>query len=257
MTVSFDLLVEVAPNGACLGHIPSLPGLSFRAEDTSQLLGVASGKVVDYARWLVEQNLSDLNARASDVVRLVCSGRESEIQIIERERKEGARPWVSGNPAALFRSDRSALTDGEVLSRMLFLRRVVNRMRSLVVKFSPTERTWKPAPEGRSLNETLTHIGNCVWWYCSRIDDSLPEPDERPNEDPLDRIERLLETASQFLISLPFAAREEVHVPKRFHTRDPREAWTHTKVCRREAEHAWEYLLGMTRAVGEMTHGSN
>ena len=91
-------------------------------------------------------------------------------------------------------------------------------------------------------------------WSC---DDSLPEPDERPNEDPLDRIERLLETASQFLISLPFAAREEVHVPKRFHTRDPREAWTHTKVCRREAEHAWEYLLGMTRAVGEMTHGSN
>jgi hypothetical protein len=251
-SLSLDLLIEVAPDGACLGHIPSLPGLSLRAEDAAQLLEAAPGKVADYARWLVEQNLSDLNAKASDSVRLVCLGREGEIQIIERERKEGARPWISGNPAALFRSDRTALTDGEVLSRVLFLRRVVRRIRSLVDTLSPTQRTRRPAPGRRSLNESLMHIGNCVWWYCSRIDDSLREPEERSNEDPLDRIERLLEMASHFLISFPFAARGEARVPKRFHTSDPGETWTHTKVCRRQAEHAWEHLLGMERAVHEM-----
>lgn len=110
-SLSLNLLVEVAPDGACLGHISSLPGLSFRGISAEELHRIARSKVADYARWLSQENLSDLNARASDVVRLVCSGRESEIEVIELERKEGARPWISGNPAALFQSDRSPLTD--------------------------------------------------------------------------------------------------------------------------------------------------
>jgi hypothetical protein len=55
------------------------------------------------------------------------------------------------------------------------------------------------------------------------------------------RIERLLEAAGEYLLAVPLQARTTVHVPSRFLTLDPREAWTHTKVCRRQAEHLWEH----------------
>jgi hypothetical protein len=256
MTVSLDLLVEVAPDGACLGHIPLLPGLSFRAKSAEELRSIAQSKVAEYADWLWAEKLSDLNTTTSDVVRLVREGRGSYVHVIERERTEGAQPWISGNPAALFQADRIALTDQEVRSHLRLLSHVVSRIRSFTRPLTPAQQAWKPAPDRRSLNETLAHVGNCVWWYCSRLDDFLPEPEERLNEDPLDRIERLLELASQFLLFVPPATRSKVQVPKRFHSSDPHEPWTHTKVCRRQVEHAWEHLLGIKRTVNGLVHTS-
>jgi hypothetical protein len=92
-------------------------------------------------------------------------------------------------------------------------------------------------------------MGNCVWWYCSRIDDVLPEPVEISEEAPMARIERLLEVAGEYLLAVPLQARMIVNVPTRFLTKDPREAWTHAKVCRREAEHMWEHLQKFPQAV--------
>jgi hypothetical protein len=242
-------LVEVAPGGAAFGHVPRLPGLCFRAGDTAQLARIAPAKIADYLRWLVDENLSDLNPLAAALARLVRAGYGAEIQVAERERREGAPIWISGNPAALFDSDHDPLGDEEVRAHFRFVRQVLRRMRVMVAGLTPGQRAWKPAPDRRSLEETLIHVGDLVWWYCSRVDDALPEPEVSPEEEPLERVGRLVEEAAQFLHGVPLSARAEIHIPTRFPTADAREPWTHAKACRRQAEHIWEHLQGLPRAV--------
>lgn len=244
-----DLLVEVAPGGAAMGHVPRLPGLIFRAGDVEQLGRVARAKVIDYLRWLAGEHLADLNATTAELEKLERAGYGAEILIAERERVPGAPLWISGQPAALFLRDRYALTDDEVAAHVRFTRQVIRRMRLAVAGLAPAERAWKPAPDRRSLDDTLVHIGDCIWWYCSRLDDGLPAPPADPGEEPIARAARRLELAAEILQSVPLSSRTIIHVPARFLTTDPQEAWTHAKVCRRQAEHAWEHLQGLARAV--------
>ncbi len=244
-----DLLIEIAPGGAALGHVPRLPGLCFRAGDAAQLARVAPAKVVDYLRWLVDENLADLSPLTSKLTRLVKAGYGEEIKVAERERRDGAAVWISGNPAAIFNFDRDPLTDDEVRAHLRFLRQVVRRMRVMTAGLSPDQRQWKPAPDRRSIAETLVHVGDCAWWFSSRMDDDLAEPESRPDEEPVDRASRLVDEASEFLLAVPLSERDEVHVPGRFPSADVEEEWTHTKVCRRLAEHSWEHLQGLPRAV--------
>ncbi|HEY5271218.1 MAG TPA: hypothetical protein VII97_12855 [Anaerolineales bacterium] len=169
------------------------------------------------------------------------------VRVVETERRDGSPLWISGNPAVLFDYDRHPLDNTAVTAHLRFARQVMKRIRVMVAVMSPDQREHKPAVQYRSVDETLTHIGNCVWWYCARIDDELPEPDERAEETPMVRIERLLEAAGEYLLAVPLQARTTVHVPSRFLTLDPREAWTHTKVCRRQAEHLWEHLQTLSK----------
>ncbi len=243
-----DFLVEVAPGGV-VGHVPRLPGLCFRAGDADQIARIALAKTREYVQWLVDEHLEDLSSLTSQLVQLVRAGHGDEIRVVERERCEGAPVWISGNPAVLFRRDRYALTDEEVHAHFRFVRQAVRRMRLAVAGLAPDERAWKPAPDRRSLDETLNHIGDCIWWYCTRLDDTLPEPAPEPDQAPIDRAARLVDWAEGFLCSFPLSRRTEVHVPARFLTSDPREPWTHAKVCRRQAEHVWEHLQGVPRAV--------
>jgi len=114
LTRPLALLIEVAPGGAACGHVPSLPGLCFRAGNTEQLARVAPGKVVEYLRWLAAEQLSDLTPAVRETSALVRAGFGSEIELATREEVAGAPLWLSGEPAALFQSDRYALTDEEV-----------------------------------------------------------------------------------------------------------------------------------------------
>ncbi len=246
---SFDLLVEDAGTQGCLGHIPALPGLCFRAGTVAELMNTALARIGEYAGWLSAEGLSDLTPKTVEVSRRVLAGEPSGIQIVIAEHLAGAPVWESGNPAVLFERDLQPLDDGTVDSHLRFVRRVLGEMRELVAPLSPAGRARKPSADRRSVDETLTHIGNCIWWYCSRIDDELSEPDEPAAEPPLDRIDRLFDAAEECLLGVPFSARSAVHVPQRFPTSDPHERWTHTKVCRRQAEHVWAHLPGLKSAV--------
>lgn len=232
-----------------MGHIPSLPGLCFRAQGPQHVKLDAPGRVAEYARWLIEEDLADINPLAAAVVERLRRGREADFRVAEAERRQGAAVWISGRPAVLFEADRRPLADGEVRAHLRFVSQVVGRMRMALAALTASQRARKPAPDRRSLDETVNHIGNCVWWYCSRIDDALPEPDEALEREPIRRVEGLLEDASRFLLTVPCATRSRVHVPGRFPSADPREPWTHTKVCRRQAEHVWEHLQSFEQAV--------
>lgn len=244
-----DLYIEVAPGGAAMGHVPRLPGLAFRAGDAEQLARVARAKVGEYLRWLAAEHLADLNATTAELEKLERSGHGDLIELAERERIAGGPLWISGQPAALFLVDRYALGDEELAAVLRFTRQVIRRMRLAVAGLAPAERAWKPAPDRRSLDETLAHIADCTCWYCSRLDDALPAPAAVSDEEPIDAAARRLELAAEFLIAVPLSARTTIHVPTRSLSADPLEAWTHAKVCRRLAEHAWEHLQGLARAV--------
>ena len=250
---AFDLLLEDAGTDGCLGHIPALPGLCFRAETAAELQSVALARIAEYARWLLTEDLGDLTPATAALTRRMCAGDLSGARVVIAERRKGAPVWESGNPAVLFDYDLKPLEGLTVSAHLRFVRRVLDWMRKLVLPLSARQRARRPTPDRRSIDETLEHIGNCVWWYCSRIDDELPEPDEFAGEDPLDRVDRLFAAAETYLLGAPFSARTTVHVPTRFPTSDPQERWTHTKVCRRQAEHVWAHLPGLKTAVREMT----
>jgi len=249
---SFELLIEDEGTQGCLGHVPALPGLNFRADTAMELEKAAPARIREYAQWLSAEGLADLTPETRALVSQVQSGDVTGLRAVVTEHCTGALVWDSGNPAVLFEHDHGPLVDGAVAAHLRFVRRILDRMRELITPLSSEQRTRRAALERRSVDETLKHVGNCVWWYCSRIDDDLPEPEEIANEDPLDRIDRLFEIAETFLFAVPLSARATVHIPTRFQTADPNERWTHTKVCRRQAEHAWAHLCGLKRQVPEI-----
>lgn len=244
-----DLYVEAATGGVCMGHIPTLPGFCFLSESTEKIDPRALEDLTEYGKWLEERELTDLTATARGLVEILSTNGAGAIALRERERIVGAPVWESGNAAALFSVDHRVLADKDVRAHLRFVAEVLTHIRSVVELLTEDQRVRCPAPGRRSLDETLEHIGNCIWWYASRIDDALPEPPDVEHEDPLDRIDRFAVFATDYLLSVPFSERKRVHTPKRFLTKDPNEQWTHAKVCRREAEHAWAHLLSILRDV--------
>jgi len=236
-----DLLVEDAGDLGVLGHVPALPGLCFRASGPEEVKAIAPARIAEYVAWLRSENLIDLTP---ETTRRTGIEDGSDVSVVIAEQVRGAPVWESGNAAALFERDLQPLDDAGVEAYLRFTRRVLDRIRDAVASLPASERARRPAPDRRSVDETLEHVGNCVWWYCSRIDDNLPEPEEPPGEDPLDRIDRLFEIAKAFLLAIPQVERARTHVPARFPTANPNERWTHAKVCRRQAEHAWTHLRG-------------
>jgi len=243
---TLDLLIEDAGTAGCLAHVPAFPGLCFRARTPEDAEAIAATCASEYAAWLRAENMTDLTPETAEAVGT------PDLRLVVAERLPGAPVWESGNAAVLFQWDLRPLDDRAIAAHLRFVRRALDRMRGMVDPLSAPERAKRPAQGRRSVDETLEHIGNCVWWYCSRIDDDLPEPDEPVGEDPLDRIDRLFEIAESFLLAVSFTERARIHVPTRFRTADPNERWTHAKACRREAEHAWAHLGGLRRAASEL-----
>lgn len=240
---TLDLLCEVVSGDGCFGHIPALPGLCFRGEDIFELESKAPEEIKKYVEWLIAEGISDLNPTISELAACVNESSLKSITIINKESLEGSPVWISGNPAVLFDYDLHPLDDVTVLAHLRFTRQVLMRLAEIAEVLLKLKSKQMPDPEHRSIDEMLTHIGNCVWWYCSRIDEKLPEPDEPTGETQADRMKRLYVKAEKYLISIPLTQRSVVHVPTRYRTNDPLEQWTHTKACRRQAEHAWEHLL--------------
>jgi hypothetical protein len=237
---SLELYVEVAPGGDALVHAPSLPGFSVKVGRGASRERRLRADLSVYARWAASHGLGSALRAASAL-------READWR--EVETVAGAPVWISGNAAVLFSVDRRPLSNREVMAHLDVVAAALSDMAEAVAGLSLEERARGRRTGGRSINETLTHVGNCIWWYASRIDDKLPEPEEDPAEAPLDRCVRLLADARAYLGSISGKARVGVHVPTRFPTYDPSEPWTHAKACRREAEHAWDHLAGVRRAA--------
>lgn len=250
-----DLYVEVAPSGAAMGHIPALPGLNFRAASAEEIIPQGLEAVNAYVEWIATRRLTALTPEAQAVFEAISSESLRRVGLRERERVAGAPVWESGNAAALFHIDRRVLSNELVDAHLRLVRDLLAWIRSVVTSLSSEQRARTPSPDRRSIDKTLEHIGNCIWWYLSRMDDTLPEPADVEGEDQVDRMERLVELASDTLLGTPLARRKTVYTPTRYPTADREESWTHAKVCRREAEHVWAHRLGIFPAIRALLAG--
>ncbi len=247
-----DLLCEFAPAGGSFGHIPALPGLCYRGDDIAELERIAPAQITRYMEWVLSAGMHDLN---STVRTLAAYGKQesfNSIPIVIKENLPGSPVWISGNPAALFDYDLHPLDTAEVSAYLRLTQQALNQIVAVAGARTISQMGLKSNQEHRSIDEMLTHVGNCVWWYCSRIDDDLPEPDEVKDETPGSRVMRLLRIATSYLANVPSSRRTTVHVPTRFKTTDPSERWTYTKVIRRQAEHAWEHLIELIEMEKDM-----
>jgi hypothetical protein len=254
--------LEIAGDGT-VAHVPELPGCTFRAGNAVQVLRVAREHVVDYARWCLDEGIGDLTPRVAAVAGRVTQGGAVGLEAVEAERRDGAPLWLTGQPACLFRSDYEVLADETVRAHARFMRVVARRIRMRVASLTPAQRAWKPAPDRRSIDETLRHLLAMIDWLDSRLDASVPlvaggdaPAGEAPggaaaadDDEPALALDGAVDAAERFLLAVPEEARRTVHQPRRAPGLDPTERWTHGKVCRRQAEHLWEHLAGLPRAI--------
>ncbi len=241
MRTLIELCLEMTPDGRGVGHVLDFPGCHLRGESRADIVARAPTEVGRYLAWCGRHGLAPRPA----------GGPEDATAVRVIESLPGAALWESGNPAALFLKDREPLADDEVRMHFQVVRAACDDIARAVTGLDAAVLQAKPAPDRRSLEETLTHIGNCMWWYCSRLSDDLPEPDRDCPASGLARIGHLLPFAEQWLIDFPQQRRRDVLVPRRHPSNDPGEPWTHRKACRRQAEHVLEHLAGiLNRAEG-------
>jgi predicted RNase H-like HicB family nuclease len=221
--------LEIAPgsDGGAAAHAPTLAGL------------VGFG-------WDERRALRDLD-RAADLYHAVlrrqglASGPPGEHLFWRPARRVPGQPfWLSGHATALLPPDRVPPSDRRI-------RRVMRIVRALQAehlgRLDRAPRQWgRSTSRHRTPEQTLVHMGDCAWWYCSRVDDRLPEPGRECPDEPRARLAHLLDFAERWLLDLVPRARGRVVVPRRFPSSDPNERWTAGKVLRRLAEHQFEHL---------------
>jgi hypothetical protein len=238
------LYVEEVRGEGRLVHALDLPGFSHRGGPKESLDSAEMRSALsDYGTWLRSSKLAELTAATARLCRDRVPG--SSLCLVEAERRAGAPVWQSGNAAVLFRIEERALSLEETEARLRFARAVLDAIERLVAG-----REVRLTPPKRTVPQTLEHVGNCIWWYASRLDDRLPEPEDLADEDGISRCLRLFGRASRFLLDMPLAERTRVVIPRRYPTRVPSEPWTHAKACRREAEHLWDHYRSLRRDLG-------
>ena len=243
-----ELHLEMTRHEGGMAHVFEFPGCCFRGENREGILARTAVEVGRYLSWCEEHGLTDVSSLVKSIIRArkrasSASGPAIVARVVEMV--EGAPLWKSSQPAALFENDHEAMDDAGVQNHFRAARSVYQDVARLVSELEPAQLAYHIDDESRSLEETLTHVGDCVWWYCSRISDELPEPGEEIPAGGLARIQALLPQAEEFLLAFPLERRGEEIVPARFPSGDPQERWTHRKACRRLVEHMMEHLRGI------------
>ncbi len=249
MSTLVELHLETTHREGGMGHVLDLPGCHFRGDDRADILARAPIEVAGFLRWCRRHGLHGLGPTAERILAdwPPESNRTPALEFRVVESLPGAPLWESGNPAALFARDRQALDDEAVRAHFRVVRAACEEVARAATRLGPGVLQARPAPDRRSLEETLTHIGDCLWWYCSRLSDELPEPGRDCPERGLARIGHLVPFAERWLLEFPRERRGDVIVPRRHPSRDPQEPWTHRKACRRQAEHVLGHLPGILR----------
>ncbi len=238
------IYVEKSPGDEGVAHLPTLPGASFRFRNRDEILLHAIKECTAYIRWVKSRNiLASVGLTGPEIIDQPALCRATVV-----EELSGHPIWESGMASTIFESDIGPVDDIKIRRHFVVIQ---TALEDIVMQASavPVEQ-WDTAQEegARTLRQQLVHIGNAIWWFCSRLDDALPEPAGENGEDapdPAGRILRLADWALTWCLALSAERREEMERPTRFLTNDPEEVWTLGKVLRRQAEHAIEHLRAM------------
>jgi hypothetical protein len=240
-TALIDLLVErSAGGGPWMAHWVGGAGCCWVDGDHDTLIRRAAAEAGRYTEW----------RRAWQPGFGPPAG---AVRIIEELQTAGGPVGSSGSPMALFARDCAQVAISHVIEAFDVADHAWADIERRIARLGPTRRSTAPSAGKRSIEETLEHLGNCFWWYCSRIDDGLPDwPDAGLSYEA--RAGAYLLNARAWCIERaggggPAASGTKAVVPTRYPTDDPAEQWTLAKVIRRQAEHLWEHLGAVARDV--------
>ena len=230
---TYETYLEMSDSGACMAHVPDLPGWFVAAADRDQALTRLPAVIRAYFADLIAYGETfDLPEKI-------------ELAVVEEQERSG--PFHPDERAALFEHDRRPLGRDEI-ERYLVLATynridLLNRVRGL----SDSIKEWRPDPEAMSIRRILNHIGRAELWYISRItevDDSAPDWRELPDQRFLALARQAVADHFRDLSDEQLAA--VAHPPNS--GGDTTEPWTARKALRRMLEHEREH----TAHVGEV-----
>ncbi len=239
MIDKYLVYLEIARNGACLAHVPSLPGCNLRTPTREEALRRLPDAIVEYSNWL---------RRHGEVVPAV----QRHVPMEIAGESVGFGPFDPGDAAALLPPDREPL-DAPALELHLRLMGYSRADLLGLVRSLPDEvLDWQATADEASIRRVLRHIGNAEEWYISRLvpPDSLPP--EWAGDDALPILEFLemeRRTAVGRLRQLPEAERAGVFYATEW-TEHPEEPWTARKVLRRFLEHEREHTAQIRQIMG-------
>lgn len=229
MTFRYSLYLELDSSGACLAHVPDLPGCIAPGKNRKDAIAKTPKAIREYFAWLKRHGEK---VRVPKKVALRVAGLS----------RDG--PFTPGDRAALFKPDRAPLSREEMVT--YFRRATYSRADLLaLVRGLPNDvLDWKPEEDSMSIRRILRHIGNAEEWYVSRIVKPETLPPEWKGDDELSIFKFLAmerRTVLRRLRQLTDDERSGVFYPKRW-TEHPDEPWTARKALRRLLEHEREHL---------------
>jgi uncharacterized damage-inducible protein DinB/predicted RNase H-like HicB family nuclease len=234
---AYEVYLELGEGGACLAHVPALPGCMARAESREAALAALPGAIRAYHAW--RRDHGEAAPDPPEPITLHVAATQEGMSLFER-----------GGRAALFDPDRAPLSRAELERHLQIAAYTRADLLALVGSLPAAVLDWKEAAKAMSIREILRHVGNAEEWYVSRLVDPATLPPEWADDDrlPLRRflaMER--RTVAARLRRLTDDELARVHVPTaRAH--HPGEEWTARKALRRLLEHEQEHL-GQIRAV--------
>lgn len=223
-----------------MAHWVGSPGCCWIDSDRDSLLRRAASEAGRYAAWRISWQPG-------------FSPPSGAGRVLEEARTAGGPVGASGSPMAIFAHDRAPVLSAVAGESFDVAVHAWTDIVRLIGGLNPAERSVPPSAGRRTIEQTLEHLGNCFWWYCSRIDEGLPEwPNAGLSFEA--RAGVFLWQARAWCLERAGTRGSGVTetVPTRYPTDDPAERWTLGKVVRRQAEHLWEHLATVERDVGTL-----
>ncbi len=229
--MQFHALVEEWP-GESMVFFRELPGCFATASTTEGAIQAAPAAIATYFHWLKTNEL------------LIVEGEVEPLTVVLAERLSSQ----DEEAGPLFETDRLEPTEEEIDNAL----NVAATARALIIEIIAA--VPEPllnqaiAPGSWSLRQHLQHILETESWYISRLQEH-PDLIDLPIALTADEMAmKVFENAMDnelILHNLTPAQYTEVFI------RD-NEAWTASKVLRRQAEHLYEHLLSMTEIESQL-----
>jgi hypothetical protein len=232
---NIGIFLERGPEGPWMGHLAGLAGCCWIRDSREACIAASQSERLRFAAFLAERGID---------TGFEC-GESASVECLEEVHTLGGAVGESGSAMALFASDADTVYISVYWPRVLCLAEsIVETASSIDVS------RWaiRPVPGRRSLEEVFEHLGNCVWWYCSRIDDALADWEDAGLSFK-ERFLAFLPLAEDFYRRYPPERASSAFVPKRHPAEDPLEPWNFGKSLRRQGEHLWEHLGYLQRDI--------
>jgi len=233
----YRVYFEVADDGLCMAHVPELPGCTVRAPSREEALRRLPDAMRAYLGWLKTHGEPAATAGQS-------------IELEEAGSSTGFGPFDPGNAAALWPTDREAVSPEDMESALRRMDYARADLLALVGDLPDGLLDWQPDPDAWPLRRVLRHVGHAEKWYTSRLlpEQQLPPEWEHDEGMPLlDYLGMTRRTAVACLRQLGPAQRAALVYPALW-TEHPEEGWTLRKVLRRFQEHELEHT-GQVREI--------